>query len=76
MGRTRSRPWASTATAVLSGLLTVLTAVVPDWLEAGGFDPDQHSGAVEWWLVFVLAAVAVTSGAFAGNRWRRRPAAP
>lgn len=76
MGRTRSRPWVSTATAVLTGLLAVFTAIVPDWLELAGFDPDQRSGALEWCLVAVLAAVAVMSGAFAGSRWRRRLAAP
>ncbi|HST49978.1 ABC transporter permease [Jatrophihabitans sp.] len=58
-------------TALLSGFLTVLTLVTRDWLEVTGFDPDRHSGAVEWGLVAILGAISLVSGAVAGTRWRR-----
>jgi len=66
-----ARPWISTVTALLSGFLTVLTLVTRDWLEVTGFDPDRHSGAVEWGLVAILGAISLVSGAVAGTRWRR-----
>jgi len=35
-----------------------------------GLDPDQHNGSVEWLIVVVLLAVAVTMGLVARRHWR------
>jgi hypothetical protein len=63
--------------AVIALCLAVITLFWHDWLEAFGFDPDNHSGAFEWAIVvglFVLSAVLATA---AGIEWRvgRRAAA-
>jgi hypothetical protein len=63
--------------AVVAGCLAIVTLFWHDWLEAFGFDPDNHSGSAEWAIViglFVLAGVLATA---AGIEWRviRRSAA-
>ena len=66
--------------SVVSGVLAivtmvgaVLTAAMPDWIEAV-FDvsPDRGSGAVEWIMVGLLAAVSLFLGAYS---WRARQVA-
>jgi hypothetical protein len=47
--RLRPRLWINSLLAALSGLLCLITPIWPDWIEfISGWDPDQHSGAVEW----------------------------
>jgi hypothetical protein len=48
--------------------LVVLAIFWPDWIEAlTGYDPDQHTGTVEWLIVIALLSTA--------PYWRRpRPA--
>jgi hypothetical protein len=70
----RRRFWFETGTAALSGALAVLTLFWRDWIEITGWDPDQHSGALEWWLVCGLAVLALGSALLARAEWRRRPA--
>ncbi|MFB7128492.1 ABC transporter permease [Kitasatospora sp. NPDC056273] len=73
----RPRFWLETALGALSGLLFLLTLVWPQWIETLlGLDPDAGSGAAEW-LVVALAA-AVTAGCALGARteWRRAHPAP
>ena len=42
-----------------------------DWIEGlTGWDPDNHSGAVEWIVVAGLLAAAVTMGLVARHHWR------
>jgi hypothetical protein len=49
-------------------VLTVLTAVVPDWIElVFKVDPDAGSGSLEWSLVVAFAVLAVLS-AILGRR--------
>lgn len=59
----------------LSGLFAVLfalTIVWRDWIEiVFGFDPDHHSGSLEWGIVAALFCVAVTFGVLARAQWRR-----
>jgi hypothetical protein len=66
-----------TVLAVVAGLLAVVTLVWPTWIETlFGLDPDAGSGAAEWWIVVVLAGVAVASGLLAQRDYRaarRRP---
>jgi ABC-type cobalt transport system substrate-binding protein len=58
--------------AVACLTLALATAFWPDWLESlTGWDPDGHSGEVEWLLVACLAAVGAISAALAGASWMR-----
>jgi hypothetical protein len=44
-------------------VFALLTLLWPDWIEGVvGFDPDQHSGAVEWTIVGVLLGAALFFG--------------
>jgi hypothetical protein len=57
--------------AVVAGILAVVTLVWPTWIETlFGVDPDAGSGAAEWWIVAVLAGVAVASGLLARRDYR------
>src|SRR5437773_110947 len=58
--KVRARFWVEASLAALTGALFVLTLFWHDWLEAFGFDPDNHNGTVEWLIVaglFVLCVV-------------------
>ena len=62
------------AAALCAGILGILTIFWHDWIEAlTGWDPDNHSGAVEWIVVAGLLVAAVTMGLAA--RHHARPAA-
>jgi hypothetical protein len=70
--RPRRRYWIEAGLGTLSGILFVLTLIVPDWIEAAfGIDPDQHSGSLEWVIVAVLAVTTVLSCLLARREWRR-----
>jgi hypothetical protein len=74
MENLRTRFWIETGAAVAAGVLAVLTVFVPDWIEFTGWDPDNHSGAAEWWVVGILAIVAVAAGVTARLEWRHAAA--
>ena len=66
---------AETVLAVLTGVLGLVTAVWPDWIEiVFGVEPDQGSGALEWGLVVALFAASAVCGLLARAE-RRRAAA-
>ena len=68
----RARALAQTVLAAAALALAVLTALVPDWIEAcTGLDPDGGDGAVEWGAVVVLTAAALAAAVAAGRSWRR-----
>jgi hypothetical protein len=75
MGRSRrsvrSRFWAETVLAGATGGLFVLTLFWPDWLEALGFDPDNHDGTAEWFIVADLLVVCLALAFSARLEWRR-----
>ena len=63
------RFWAQVVVGGTTGFLFVATPFRPDWIEAicGGFDPDQHSGSIEW--IIVMAMVVVTLAMLGGIPW-------
>jgi hypothetical protein len=64
--------WLEAVLGSLTGLAFVATLFWRDWIEATvGWDPDQHSGAVEWLLVLGLLVVTVALLSAARFEWRR-----
>ena len=63
------RFWAQVVVGGTTGVLLVVTPFRRDWIEAiwGGFDPDQHSGSVEW--IIVMAMLIVTLAMLGGIPW-------
>lgn len=74
--KVRTRFWVEAVLASACGFLAVLTSFWPDWIEElTGFDPDEHSGSVEWTIVAGLALACVVVSLAARAEWRRpRPA--
>jgi hypothetical protein len=59
------------AIALLAGVLGAITTFWHDWIEAlTGWDPDHHSGSVEWLIVVALFTVAAAMGVLARHHWR------
>lgn len=68
----RRRFWFEAILASLTGVLTGLTLIYPDWIEiVFGINPDRGSGAIEWALACSLAVVTVVSSRVALLEWRR-----
>jgi hypothetical protein len=58
--------------AIASGALFLLTLVWHDWIEfVIGSDPDHQSGSLEWGVVAVACALAITLAITARFEWRR-----
>jgi hypothetical protein len=66
-----ARFWVEAGLAALAGALFVLTLSWHDWLEAFGFDPDNHSGTVEGLIVAALFVLCVVLSYSARLEWRR-----
>jgi hypothetical protein len=65
------------AVALCAGILGILTIFWHDWIETlTGWDPDNHSGAVEWIVVVGLLVIAVALGLAARRHWRLLTAVP
>jgi hypothetical protein len=72
----RRRFWVELCAAVTALLLLAAWIVNPTWIEsATGLDPDAGSGAVEWLLTVLAAAVAAGSSLLARAEVRLRAAA-
>lgn len=68
----RRQAWWFAVTAVLAGALRLLTIVWPDWIERlTGWDPDQHSGSFEIFVVALLLLAATALGALSLFLFRR-----
>ncbi|WP_394769048.1 hypothetical protein [Lacisediminihabitans sp.] len=68
----RRRFWLEIIAATVSIGLLAVTLLWKEWIEiAFRMDPDKGSGALEWLIVAVSAAVAVALLAGAGYEWRR-----
>ena len=62
---------AEAAAGALLGLLGVVTIFWRDWIEAiFGWDPDHHSGSLEWVIVAGLLLAAVLLGFLARRSYR------
>jgi len=56
----RTRFWVESALALVCSILTLVTIIRKDWIEAAfGLDPDHGSGAMEWEIVFMAIALTV-----------------
>jgi hypothetical protein len=69
--------WVEAGLALLCGFLAMLTLLTRDWVEAlSGYDPDHHSGSLEWMIVAGLFLACISLYLAARAEWRRRrPAA-
>jgi hypothetical protein len=75
MRRQRTRFWIEALLASITALLTVLTALVPAWIEAVfHVDPDGGNGTLEVAILAGFAAVTVALALGAGREWRRAAA--
>jgi hypothetical protein len=62
--RRRRRGRIQVGLAAVAAALAVLSAVLPEWIEAlFGVEPDAGNGAAEWAIVLGLLVVAVVLGA-------------
>jgi hypothetical protein len=73
--RLRVRFWVETIAGAVTGALFFVTLIGPDWLEAFGWDPDQHSGAVEWLIVAGLVVATLALFSAARREWLHAPTA-
>jgi hypothetical protein len=56
----RARFWVEVLLATVSAVLALITTIWPTWIESlFEVSPDQGSGATEWWIVALFAAVAI-----------------
>ena len=66
------RFWVEVILAAFTGLLAVITPIMPDWIEViSGWDPDQHDGSVERAIVLALCILTLAIAALAAREWRR-----
>jgi hypothetical protein len=67
--------WVKITAGSVTAALFLITLIARDWIEMlFGWDPDQHSGSVEWLIVGGLLLVTMILFTAAGVEWRRAPA--
>lgn len=72
-----TRFWSETVLAVVSAVSLVLTFVWKEWIEfIFHVDPDNGSGAAEWWLAIGSGVLAVAFAVAARVEWRLIQANP
>jgi len=65
-----ARTRADVVAAAVFGFLTLLTLVVPDWIEVVfGVEPDGGNGSLEWLLVAAMALVTLAFAVDARRSW-------
>jgi hypothetical protein len=71
----RGRFWLETGTAIVTGILFVITLVWHDWIEIiFHVDPDQGNGLLEWAIVGALLIVTIALFVLARYEWRKAQA--
>jgi hypothetical protein len=64
--------WIKIGLAAMTGVLALVTPLCLDWIEVVfGWNPDQHSGSVEWSMVASLFLLTVGLFELAALEWRR-----
>lgn len=72
MDKLRRRLYVELALAIISSVLAILTAAIPDWIEVfTAIDLDHGSGGLEWILTGSLLVTALIGAALAGSGYRR-----
>jgi hypothetical protein len=66
----RGRFWIESGIGLASGLLLVVTAIMPTWIETVfGMDPDRYNGSFERVFVLAVLVIAMSSAALARHEW-------
>jgi hypothetical protein len=66
------RLWLKTLIGAGTGVLSVVTPIWPDWIEAiSGWDPDHRDGSAEWMIVTALLLVTATMLAMVAREWQQ-----
>jgi hypothetical protein len=72
-----TRFWIETGLCASSALFCVLTLIWTDWVEiVFRFDPDHHSGSVEWMMAAGALVLAVVFGLLARREHMQHKAEP
>ncbi len=73
----RVRFWLEASLAAVTGILSIVTLLWPDWIElALHVDPDASSGALEWLVVGIFFALSALLSILARAEWRRMRPVP
>jgi hypothetical protein len=68
----RHRFWLESVVGSITGVLSVVTLVWHDWIEAVfGVDPDKGNGSTEWVVILILMAVTILFAVGARLEWHR-----
>lgn len=66
------RFWIEVTLAAIAVVLTIVTVLIPDWIERlTGESPDAGGGEAEWLITVIFALAAVVFGLLATLEWRR-----
>lgn len=72
----RRRFWPEAGMGVITALMSLVTLMQRDWIEAlFKIDPDAGNGSVEWLMVGALLMVTLTLFSLAGYEWHKASAA-
>ena len=72
MHNVRRRFWVESGAATLTGVMLVVTALWPDWIELMfKVEPDGGGGELEWLLVGAMALATLTLVLVARMEWVR-----
>jgi hypothetical protein len=72
MRRPRMRFWIEALLASTTAALTILTAIVPTWIEVVVHEePDGGNASVELGILVAFAVATVVLSVGAGREWRR-----
>lgn len=74
--RQRRRFYVEAVMAAVAGVLGLITIFWRNWIEVSGWDPDQHDGSAEWFVVLGLLVMSLAIAAIAHREWTRGLAAP